>query len=178
MALGAFFRVVFDARFAADLRNLGAGASAQPEPEPEPEPAPEPAEPTPAPLQTHDPDAALQLLAILQREGRLLDFLQEDLTGAPDDAVGAAAREVHQRCSKALAEHITLVPIRNEEEEAQVTVESGFSASEISLVGAVSGQPPFQGRLRHRGWRASQIDLPRLSPGHDCSLLAPAEIEL
>src|SRR5207253_6846543 len=37
--------------------------------------------------------AAVQLLAILQREGRLLDFLQEDVDGYADAQIGAAVRD-------------------------------------------------------------------------------------
>src|SRR5690606_38331979 len=83
-----------------------------------PEPAALPAPPKPPKPEPKKPsgEEALRLLAILQRDGRLVDFLMEDISAAPDDQVGAAARIVHEGCRKALAQYVTLRPLRPERE--------------------------------------------------------------
>lgn len=124
------------------------------------------------------PDAALQLLAILQREGRLIDFLQEDVDGFSDAEVAGAARVVHQGCRKALREHVTLAAVSERDEGSRVTLEAGFDSRRYRLAGKVVGEPPFSGTLVHRGWVAESITLPARSPEHDATVLAPAEVEL
>jgi hypothetical protein len=121
---------------------------------------------------------ALALLALLQREGRLVDFLQQDVTSFADEDMGAAARVVHAGCGKALREHATIDPVRTEEEGAAVELPEGYEASSVKLVGDVKGSPPYSGTLRHRGWRASKVKLPEPVAGHDVRVLAPAEVEL
>jgi len=170
LAMRAFFRVLFDAVFAARLLRLEA-------PDPAPVATPEPpAEPTK--LRQAPTDAALQLLGLLQREGRLIDFLQEDMAAYTDAQVGAAARVVHDQCKRALDTHLTLERIRGEAEGSRVSVPKGFSPSEIRLMGSVTGEPPFHGALAHAGWRVRNIELPKLSEGHDVYVIAPAEVEL
>ena len=120
----------------------------------------------------------LQLLALLQREGRLVDFLEQDVTTFSDEEVGAAARLVHEGCRKTLHRVTAVAPVRPEGEGTPIVVEAGFAASEITLVGNVQGPPPYRGTLRHRGWRATGLDLPQIVAGHDPRVLAPAEIEL
>jgi hypothetical protein len=169
LAFSAFFRVLFDAVFAAQVLRLEAGGPTPVAPTPAPEPPKLRAAPT---------DAALQLLGLLQREGRLIDFLQEDMAGYSDAQVGAAARVVHDQCKRALDTHLKLERIRSEAEGSRVSVPVGFSASEIRLMGSVAGEPPFQGALAHAGWRVLNIELPKLSEGHDVRVIAPAEVEL
>ncbi|HEU4532789.1 MAG TPA: DUF2760 domain-containing protein [Polyangiaceae bacterium] len=123
-------------------------------------------------------EAALQLLALLQREGRFIDFLEEDIAGFGDEQVGGVARVVHEGCRKALREHVALEAVRAEDEGARVRLESGFDAGKVKLVGNVQGAGPFEGVLRHRGWRAREVRLPTLVRGADARLLAPAEVEL
>ncbi len=125
-----------------------------------------------------DPRAALQLLAVLQREGRLVDFVEEDLAGFPDAAIGAAARTVHEGCKRALSDLFGLEPVLREAEGAQVTVERGFDPAAVRLTGNVVGEPPFRGALRHHGWRAREVRLPSAPSGEDFSVLAPAEVEM
>src|SRR5262249_40222135 len=122
--------------------------------------------------------AALQLLSLLQREGRLVDFLEQDITSYSDDEVGAAARLVHEGCRKTLHRLTTVRPVRAETEGTRVMLEQGFVRSEIKLIGEVTGSPPYRGTLRHRGWRAAELHLPEMVEGHDPSILAPAEVEL
>jgi Domain of unknown function (DUF2760) len=121
---------------------------------------------------------ALQLLALLQREGRLVDFLEQDIASFSDAEIGAAARVVHEGCRKALRGHATLAPVRAEEEGARVTLQAGFNPAEVKLIGNVAGSAPYKGVLRHRGWRAGELSLPTPVAGHDATLIAPAEVEL
>jgi hypothetical protein len=123
-------------------------------------------------------DPAVSLLALLQREGRLVDFLREDISAYPDAQVGAAVRAIHASCRKVLDEHLALEPVRSEDEGARVLVERDFDASAIRLTGNVSGKPPFRGILRHRGWRTRRVELPADPLGQDPSIVAPAEVEI
>lgn len=124
------------------------------------------------------PESALQFLSSLQQEARLIDFVQEDIGQYSDEEVGAAARVVHEGSKKAINEFFILDPIRTEEEESQVTLPEGFNASEVRLTGNVVGSAPFSGTLVHRGWRATEVKLPKLSSGHDTTIVAAAEVEL
>jgi hypothetical protein len=121
---------------------------------------------------------ALQLLALLQREGRLIDFLEEEIASFSDAQVGAAARDIHKGCRKVLAEHVHVEPVLPDQDEAAVKVEPGFDPSRIRLVGNVVGQPPFTGTLKHPGWRGAAVTLPDLPASVDPSVIAPAEVEL
>jgi len=175
LALSTFFRVLFDADFAGNLQRLGPGQSAEPTPPPA---APKPVVPEAPKLREAQTDAALQLLGLLQREGRLIDFLSEDISSYSDADIGAAARVVHDQCKKALDSHLSIERIRSEAEGSRVSVPKGFSAQEIRLVGNVLGEAPFSGSLSHAGWRVKKIELPKLADGHDVNVLAPAEVEL
>ena len=186
LAFGSFFSTLSNPGYAArvqDLREHG-DLDAAPAPAPTPVPAAKPAvKPTPVPVppappKEASPDAALQLLALLQREARLIDFTQENLSEYTDAEVGGAARVVHEGCVRVLREHFTLAPVRPEAEESRITLPAGFDARAVRLTGNVVGQAPFQGVLSHRGWRATEVRLPKLSEGHDATVLAQAEVEL
>lgn len=184
LAWVAYFRTIFDAEFAAGVVRLRDGQPALPPPKDEPEEAPKKKKkkkkkPKPAPvLKEAGPGAALQLLGLLQREGRFIDFMEEELADASDEDIGAAARVVHEGCKKALEEHFTIEPIHASEEGETVKVEEGYDAHSIRLTGNVVGEPPFEGELTHRGWKCSEVELPKMSEKHDPSILAPAEVEL
>ncbi|XXF80100.1 DUF2760 domain-containing protein [Myxococcaceae bacterium GXIMD 01537] len=137
--------------------------------------APEKPAPLP-PEREHAP--ALALLAMLQREGRFIDFLQEDVAAYPDADVGAAARIVHEGCRKVARQYLALQPVLPESEGARVTVPAGFDANRIRLTGNVAGQPPFAGALKHHGWVTTEVRFPTVSPALDPRVLAPAEVEL
>ncbi|HSR97672.1 MAG TPA: DUF2760 domain-containing protein [Kofleriaceae bacterium] len=126
----------------------------------------------------HHRDGALALLALLQREGRLVDFLREPLDGFSDADIGAAARDVHRGCAKVLDQHLSLEPVMPGAEEAKVAVPKGFDPAEIRLIGEAKGEPPFRGTLRHHGWRVVDAKLPALAEGVDRMVIAPAEVEL
>lgn len=149
-------------------------------PAPKPERVPTPPKTTPAPAlpQPAPNTAALQLLAILQREGRLIDFLQEDLSLYEDDQIGAAVRSVHAGCKQGLEAHIKLEPVVSDDEGSTITVPAGFDAHAIRLTGSVAGDPPFKGVVRHRGWRAAKVDLPQITNNANAQVVAAAEVEV
>jgi len=123
-------------------------------------------------------DRAVQMLALLQREGRLIDFFAEDVTPYPDAQLGAAVRSVHQSCRQALEHYVKLEPIIPSEEDRPVTVPAGFDPAAIKVIGNVTGKPPLRGLLRHRGWRVTEVSLPSLPEGESRSVVAPAEVEI
>jgi hypothetical protein len=168
-----FARAVLPTSEAYDAGTLGAGPVALPTPKP-PELPPEPAKLPPE--REHAP--ALALLAMLQREGRFVDFLQENVAAYPDADVGAAARIVHEGCGKVLKQYLTLKPILPEGEGASVNVPVGFDAQRIRLTGNVAGQPPYTGALKHHGWMTTEVRFPTVSAAMDPRVLSPAEVEL
>ncbi|MGD8907780.1 MAG: DUF2760 domain-containing protein [Chromatiales bacterium] len=168
LAFSVFFRTLFNAEFTASILKLNSGLE---------EDLKEPTDNVPI-LNETNPDSALQLLGLLQQEGRLVDFLEEDVAQYTDAEIGAAVRVVHEGCRKTLHEHLTLLPIRQEAEGASITLEQGFDASALRPTGNLVGEPPFSGTLAHRGWRATEVRLPKLAMDHDVSVIAPAEVEL
>jgi hypothetical protein len=123
-------------------------------------------------------DGALALLALLQREGRFVDFVRDSVDGASDADIGAAAREVHRGCRKVLDQHLSFEPVMPGAEEEKVSVPKGFDPAEVRLIGEAKGEPPFRGTLRHHGWRVVDAKLPQLAEGVDRTVIAPAEVEL
>jgi hypothetical protein len=151
------------------------GVAAAPSPSPSPAPVPAGA----LEISGDQRNApALWILSAFQREGRFIDFLQDDVTAFSDADVGAAARVVHAGCRKVLTEYFAVEPVLREPEGARVTVPSGFDAARIRLTGNVAGQPPFAGALKHHGWVTRQVRFPTFSESVDPRVLAPAEVEL
>src|SRR5688500_19209676 len=164
-AFRAFFSLIFHGRIADDILDAFRPAAAPP---PRVAAAPPPVETA---------DRATQMLAILQRDGRLVDFLMEDLGAYSNEQVGAAVRDVHRGCRQALDKYATLTPVLEAAEGNTVTVEAGSDAARIKVVGNVAGAPPLRGVLRHRGWEASRRELPPL-PATGRTVIAPAEVEV
>jgi hypothetical protein len=169
MAWVCFFRILFRPSFAQLI--LPAYRAELPAGEPAAPTAPE----VPA-AQAHA--AGLFMLSMLQREGRFIDFVQEDVAAFSDAEVGAAARGVQQGCRKVVGQYLTLQPVRTEQEGVKITIPPGFDAQRIRLTGNVVGQPPFEGTLRHPGWVAAKVSLPEIPKALDPTVLAPAEVEL
>lgn len=149
--------------------------------------APKKAKKTPPPRPTLEEKEALDrenqrrtlhLLSLLQREGRLVDFLEENLKDYDDAQIGAAVRNIQENCQKTLKKYLKIEAVIDREEDEEIAVEKGFDASAIKLTGNVSGEPPFKGTLQHRGWRVGQFDLPTLSGSPDPAVIAPAEVEI
>ncbi len=120
----------------------------------------------------------LHLLSVLQREGRLVDFFSENLEEYDDDQIGGAVRSIHESCKKIMDKYLKYKPVINEGEDEEITVQPGFDPASLKLTGNVTGEPPFKGVVRHRGWKAARVDLPTLSGSRDPELIAPAEIEI
>jgi len=182
LALKCFFLVLFAKRLPADA------AALLPPPEKATEQLP-PALATTQPVDASlmakaaepkrdDGRGAALLLGLLQREGRLLDFLQEEIDGYADAQIGAAVRDIHRGCKKVLAEHLPVEPVLKEAENATVRVDAGFDPSRIRLTGNVMGEPPYTGVLKHHGWRLAKVQLPTSSANADPNVVAPAEVEL
>ncbi|HAN98822.1 MAG TPA: DUF2760 domain-containing protein [Planctomycetaceae bacterium] len=181
LAFSTFFKVLGNRDFAEAVREIDPAAKRLPAP------APTTTKPTPAPVATAKPPApvkpkrsdAVTLLAALQREARLVDFLMEEVSSYSDAQIGAAVRDVHRGGRDVLNRMFAVVPLRNESEGTAIDVPAGTDPQTVSLVGKVTGQPPYRGRLVHGGWQASKLDLPEWT-GSDASarVIAPAEIEL
>ena len=165
-AFRAFFSLIFHGRIAGDILADFAPPAAAPA-------APAPAVPPPV----ESSDRAAQLLAILQRDGRLVDFLMEDLTPYQDAQVGAAVRDVHRGCREALDKYASLAPVLDLEEGSTVNVDRDNEPARIKVVGNVAGAPPYRGILRHRGWEVARLALPPL-PATGRTVVAPAEVEV
>lgn len=174
LASRPFAQAVHPLSQAYDAGTLGAGTPAPALPQPEPKPA----LPSPAVPPEREHASALVLLSMFQREGRLLDFLQENVAGFPDADVGAAARIVHEGCRKVVQQYLALKPVLPDSEGARVTVAAGFDAQRIRLTGNVAGQPPYSGTLKHHGWVTTEVKFPTVSPALDPRVLAPSEVEL
>jgi hypothetical protein len=161
------FRLVFKGEFARRVaRALAALEEAERKPKPEALP----------PERIHA--SALFFLSALQREGRLIDFLQQDVAGFSDEEVGAAARVVHDGSRRILRQYFILEPVMKEAEGATITVPKGFDPQRVRLTGNVAGEPPFRGQLKHHGWMAAETRMPHVQENLDPRVVAPAEVEL
>ena len=199
IAIGSFFAILGDARLAGQVARLRGGEALAADVAPREvrvevpvekivevrvevpvevpvEKIAEKAVDTPANMPTHT--AALQLLGLLQREARFMDFVQEDVAGYADADIGAAARVVHEGCRKVLHQHFSVAPVRPEAEGSRVTLAAGFDAAAVRLTGHVVGQAPFTGTLGHRGWQVTDVKLPQLTDPQAARIIAQAEVEL
>lgn len=157
-----------------------------PAPAPALAPAPAPAPAPPPPVVVRDAEAeqkardegALLMLAALQREGRLLDFLMEKIDAYSDDQVGAAVRGIHSGCAKAVTSTLVVEPVLKGTEESPVTLEKGYDAKAVRLTGNVRGKPPFKGTLKHHGWKVRPQKPLAAADGSDPAVVMPAEVEL
>jgi hypothetical protein len=152
LALRTFWRIITEPEFAARVEPLFSRAPSGPD---------------------------LRVLAVLQRDGRLVDFLEEEIDAYSDAQIGAAVRDIHRGCRKSLHDYLTIEPVIDAAEEQRVTVPVDFDPAAIRLVGNVNGSPPFQGILKHHGWRVRSVHLPLLPVARDDdSVLSPAEVEI
>ena len=166
LALRCFFNILFHGALSAEA--LGVLKLARREPAASAKPAAPPR--TPA-------DGALQILTILQRDSRLVDFLMEDIASYSDDQVGAAVRELHDQCRDSIARYVALQPVIDGVEGTPVKAPSS-DPNVVRFIGNVPATPPSGGTLRHKGWRAAKVDLPALAAKEDTTIIAPAEIEI
>jgi len=167
LAIRSFFSILFSGSLPEDgLTKLGLTRRGAPKPQA----ASAPAGPRPS-------DGALQMLSILQRDARLVDFIMEDIATYTDDQVGAAVRGLHDQARESLARYVKLEPVIDGV-EGTFTKPALSDPAAVKFVGNVPAGKPSGGLLRHKGWRAGKIDFPPLNPKQDSSILAPAEIEV
>ena len=162
-AFRSFFSLLFSGRLPGDIAQAFGFSKAMPVKAPS-------AAVTPGPN-----EGAVQILAILQRDARLVDFLMEDVSGYSDEQVGAAVRDVHAQARQTLDRYLTLRPLLDAV-EGEFTKTEGMDRASVRFVGNVpaSGKAPG-GLLRHKGWKAEKIDLPKAAMS---AVVAPAEIEV
>lgn len=120
----------------------------------------------------------LRLLSLMQQSGRLIDFLKEDISPYSDAQIGAAVRKIHAECGKSLEELVTIRPVMDQKEGEQVTLQPGYDPSAFKVVGKVKGEPPYSGKLVHKGWKAHKQTLPKQVGETSTDILCPAEIEI
>jgi len=195
IAIGSFFAILGNGRLAADVTRLRAGEALAADVAPREIRVEVPVEKivevrVEVPVETivektvelrvevPTDTAALQLLGLLQREARFVDFIQEDVAPYTDAEIGAAARVVHEGCRKVLREHFAIQPVRTEAEGSRITLQPGFDATAVRLTGHVVGQAPFTGTLGHRGWQVTSVKLPQLTDTAAAHVIAQAEVEL
>lgn len=121
------------------------------------------------------------LLALMQNEGRLIDFIQEDIQGAKDSDLAPVARVVHSGCRKVLQKHFSIEPVSTQSEGSKVVLQTGYPTQQYRLLGSVPETPPYSGTLVHPGWKVSRVDLPELAAdisADNLPVLAPAEVEI
>jgi len=167
LAFRSFFAILFKGALPEDAA-AALGLTRRTAPKPAPSPAAAPATPS---------DGALQILSILQRDSRLVDFLMEDISAYSDDQVGAAVRTLHDQSRDALNRYIQLAPVIDGV-EGTFTRLASIDPSSVKLLGNVPPQPPSGGVLRHKGWRCVKVDLPALQGKQDAKIIAPAEVEI
>jgi hypothetical protein len=177
LAFRVFFRTLFNGEIARQVELILAGkteAAAAPATESAAKPKPKPVAAAVA-----SRNEGVNLLAMLQREARLVDFLQEDLSAYNDAQIGAAVRQIHRDAAQVLARAFALKPVWEAEEGAEVEVPAGFDAGRYRLTGNLPEQPPYRGRLVHHGWEATSCQLPAWSGSAAAArVVAPAEIEI
>ena len=176
LAFKAFVRTLTDREFRRQVDQLLRGVL----PEAVPAQKPQPTEPaTIVDRKRPARSEALTLLAALQREARLVDFIREPIASYSDAQIGAAVRDIHRDCAVVLDRIFGIQPLLTDEEGAQVDIPAGFDATRYSLTGAVSGQPPYRGVLAHHGWQATRCVVPQWSGSNEAAnVVAPAVVEL
>lgn len=177
-------RCAQDSTLEGKVKAVLGGATPPPSPPPTPATATVPPPPTasksppPPPAPTKPTGEPLRLLALLQSEARLLDFLMEDFGGASDAQVGAGVKEIHKKAAAALKKYLVVEPVLAGADGERVTVQKGFDPSAVRVVGNVTGEPPYTGELQHPGWRVKEIKLPTTAEGQDPFVVQPAEVQV
>lgn len=126
----------------------------------------------------------VHLLSLFQSKGRLLDFLMDDITPFSDDQVGRAARVVHQGCKAVITEYFSISAVHEGREGDSVSIDTKAPSHYYRLVGRVTGEPPYRGRILHQGWKTHNISLPRVTRSdgpevvEDEFIISPAEVEV
>ncbi|MEZ6033479.1 MAG: DUF2760 domain-containing protein [Planctomycetaceae bacterium] len=137
------------------------------------------APPKPASAQKHLRNDAVTLLAALQREGRLIDFLKESIDDYSDAQVGAAVRDIHRDCSGVLERQFAIRPVLEQPEGSQVTIGADARNGRIKLTGKIGDGKQASGTLIHHGWLVTKSEVPVWTGDSEAaSIVAPAEVEV
>ncbi|MCU4677182.1 DUF2760 domain-containing protein [Catenovulum sp. 2E275] len=177
MRLTSAFSYFFKILFQGEAKALAGVAKTQAEPSANNEQAAQN-----RPKFQHSQLPAVQVLNLFQANGRLIDFLKEDITPYSDADIGAAVRDIHAGCRKVLDKHFDVQPIIAKNEGDSVAVEAHFDPSKIELVGNLTSQNASetgaQGLLVHKGWYAANTHLPTIADGQDQTVIAAAQVEV
>lgn len=119
---------------------------------------------------------AIYTLVLLQREGRLVDFLMESVDSYEDSQIGAAVRRIHANCNRSLKEYFKLKHIVDTPEGSGFQVDGKLDRARIKMVGNVPDMIPFHGVVQHCGWEASKIDLPERNESINEKVIYQAEV--
>src|SRR5262249_20574076 len=150
LAFRSFFSILFGGKLSSDVALAFGYAKLAPGPKGPPA--------TPKP-QAGPADGAVQILSILQRDARLVDFLMEDISAYSDEQVGAAVRDVQRQSRSSLERYLRLAPVIDGV-EGTFTRTDTLDAGAVKLVGNVPASGKAAGGiLRHKGWRAERVDL-------------------
>jgi hypothetical protein len=166
------WQILTNGAFAARVQNLLDSPPALPA---------APAAPAPKPTPVAKPlrNDAVSLLATLQREGRLIDFLKEPLDQYSDAQVGAAVRDIHRDCNQVIERQFGLRPVLDQAEGSPVNLGASARNGRIRLSGNVTDKPSATGTLVHHGWQVTKCDLPVWTgDAESASVVAPAEVEV
>jgi Domain of unknown function (DUF2760) len=165
LAFNIFFKVLGDREFAgklSDWMNTPALPAAKPE----------------KPSAAKKRSEAVDLLAALQREGRLVDFLKEKLDDYSDAQIGAAVRDIHRDCASAVDRMFGIADLVDLPEGSEVSLPAEIDPGQFKLTGRVGSQVS-KGKLCHHGWKITRHDIPAWT-GRETSAwaIAPAEVEI
>ena len=122
-------------------------------------------------------EGALYNLVLLQREGRFVDFIKENIEPFEDAQIGAAVRQIHSGCKKVLEENFYIKPLFNKTEGEKILLDEEFDPTEIKMSGNVPDKAPYNGELRHKGWKSDKVKLPKRTGKINVNVVYPAEIE-
>jgi hypothetical protein len=176
LAFRCFFALLFGGALSPALIS-DLGLAPKPAKPVKPEKPEKPSAPTPAAPVFKPADGALQILGILQRDSRIIDFLMEDISSYEDEQIGAAVRAMQTAAKDALVRYVSLAPVVDGVEGTFAKPASNDPAL-VKYLGNVPATGATGGTLRHRGWRATSVSLPPLNPKQDTAVIAPAEIEV
>ena len=174
------WRILTNGVFAAKVNALLDSAPALAAPAPAPpavkERASVPVNPVPAkPVRSE----AIGLLAALQREGRLIDFLKEPIDGYSDAQIGAAVRDIHRDCGAVLERQFAVRPVLEQTEGSSVPLTGALLKGRVKLSGKVGEGTPASGNLVHHGWQSTRCEVPVWTGDADsAAIIAPAEVEV
>ena len=118
---------------------------------------------------------ALTLLAVMQKESRILDLIFDDLDGYSDEQIGGASRQVLRDLRDCLDSHVKIESLVDKQEGDVVQIPDAASPIRWKVIGDASAQ---SGTLTHAGYVAKKVALPEWTGTEEnASVIAPAEVD-